>query len=73
MVQNLEAAVNQYLAFRGEPDAGLILIAAARYLAAHSPTPRGRYRTAEVARRLMTGAAVHEEVDSARDSSRSGQ
>jgi hypothetical protein len=68
MVQNLEAAVNQYLALRGEPDAGLILIAAARYLAAHSPTPRGRYRTAEVARRLMTGGAVHEESDGARGS-----
>jgi nitrite reductase/ring-hydroxylating ferredoxin subunit len=63
MVQNLEAAANQSLAFRGDPNAGLILIAAARYLAAHSPTARARHQTAEVARRLMTGGAVHEEVE----------
>lgn len=64
MVQNLQAAVQQYLAWQGEPDARIILIAAARYLAAHSPTARARYQTAQVARRLMMGAAVHEDVDS---------
>jgi hypothetical protein len=63
MVQNLEAAVKQYMACAGEPDAGLILIAAARYLAAHAPTARARYRTAEVARRLMMGSAVHEGIE----------
>jgi nitrite reductase/ring-hydroxylating ferredoxin subunit len=63
MVQNLEAAVKQYLASRDEREAGLILIAAARYLAAHAPTARARCRTAEVARRLMMGGTVHEEIE----------
>jgi nitrite reductase/ring-hydroxylating ferredoxin subunit len=63
MVQNLQAAAQQYLAWQGEPDAGSILIAAARYLAAHSPTARARYQTAQVARRLMMGGSVHEDVD----------
>ena len=35
MVQNLQAAVRQYLAWKGDRVASLILIAAARYLAAH--------------------------------------
>jgi nitrite reductase/ring-hydroxylating ferredoxin subunit len=63
MAQNLEAAVKLYLACAGGPDAELILVAAARYLAAHSPTTRGRHQTAEVARRLMSGRAVHDEVE----------
>jgi hypothetical protein len=60
-VQNVQAAVRQYLAWQGDPEAVPILIAAARYLAAHSPTPRARYQTALVARRLMRGGAVHED------------
>jgi nitrite reductase/ring-hydroxylating ferredoxin subunit len=62
MVQNLQAAVRQYLAWQGDREASPILIAAARYLAAHSPTPRARHQTAEVARRLMRGGAVHEDA-----------
>ncbi len=65
MVQNLQAAVQQYLAWHGDPEAAPILIAAARYLAAHSPTLRARHQTAQVARRLMLGGAVHEDVDAA--------
>ena len=61
MVQNLEAAARQYLAWQGEGEAGAILIAAARYLAAHSPTTRARAQTARVAQRLMRGGALHEE------------
>ena len=61
MVQNLQAAVRQYLAWQGDPQASPILIAAARYLAAHCPTSRARYQTAQVARRLMRGGAVHED------------
>jgi nitrite reductase/ring-hydroxylating ferredoxin subunit len=60
MIQNLQAAVRQYLAWQGDPDAWPILIAAARYLAAHAPTPRARWQTADVARRLMRGGALHE-------------
>ena len=55
MMQNLQAAVQQYLAWHGDPEAAPILIAAARYLAAHSPTLRARHQTAQVARRLMLG------------------
>ena len=65
MVQNLQAAACQYLAWQGDPDAAPILIAAARYLTAHSPTPRARHQTAEVARRLMRGGAVHEDESEA--------
>jgi nitrite reductase/ring-hydroxylating ferredoxin subunit len=61
MVQNLQAAVRQYLAWQGDPEASPILIAAARYLAAHCPTSRARYQTAQAARRLMRGGAVHED------------
>jgi hypothetical protein len=62
MIQNLQAAARQYLAWQDDPEAAPILIAAARYLAAHSPTSRARYQTAQIARRLMRGGAVHEEV-----------
>jgi hypothetical protein len=65
MVQNLQAAVRQHFAWEGDPEASTILIAAARYLAAHSPTPRARHQTAQVARRLMRGSAVHEDEDEA--------
>ena len=61
MVQNLQAAVQQYTAWQGDREASPILIAAARYLAAHCPTSRASYQTAQVARRLMGGGAVHED------------
>jgi nitrite reductase/ring-hydroxylating ferredoxin subunit len=63
MVQNLQAAVQQYYAWQGDAEAAPILIAAARYLAAHAPTSRARHQTAQVARRLMRGGAVHEDGD----------
>jgi hypothetical protein len=63
MVQNLQAAARQYLSWEGDPAAEPVLIAAARYLAAHTPTPRAQLRAAEVARRLMRGAALHEEAE----------
>jgi hypothetical protein len=66
MVQNLQAAVRQYLAWQGDQEASPILIAAARYLAAHSPTSRARHQTAQVARRLMRGGALHEDGGEAR-------
>ena len=47
----------------GESTAGRhILIAVARYVAAHSPTERAQLQTATVARRLNLGQAVHEEM-----------
>jgi hypothetical protein len=48
----------------GESDQGRhILIAVARYLAAHSPTERAQLQTAMVARRLSLGEVLHETED----------
>jgi hypothetical protein len=65
MVQNLQAAVRQCLAWHGAPEVTPILIAAARYLAAHSPTSRSGHQTAQVACRLMRGGEVHEDTSEA--------
>jgi nitrite reductase/ring-hydroxylating ferredoxin subunit len=65
MLQNLQAAVRQYLAWQGDPEAWSILVAASRYLAAHVPTPRARLQTAQVARRLIRGGLVHEDCSDA--------
>ena len=49
----------------GDTDQGQhVLIAATRYLAAHSPTERTEYQTTDIARRLMRGARLHEEAES---------
>jgi hypothetical protein len=59
--QMLEAGVCQYREW-GESEPGRhILIAVARYLAAHSPTERAQLQTALVARRLSRGQSVHED------------
>jgi hypothetical protein len=61
--QMLEAGVQQYRQ-SGESTAGRhILIAVARYIAAHSPTDRAQLQTALVARRLSLGEAIHEADD----------
>ena len=39
-----------------------ILIAVVRYLATHSPTERAALQTADIARRLMRGSELHQEV-----------
>jgi hypothetical protein len=59
----LEAGVRQYREW-GDTDQGRhVLVAAARYLAAHAPTERTAHQTADIARRLMRGARLHEEAD----------
>ncbi|MGC2078725.1 MAG: Rieske (2Fe-2S) protein [Xanthobacteraceae bacterium] len=59
--QMLEAAVRQFTVW-GDTDEGRhILIAAARYLAAHSPTERAALQTADIARRLMRGGELHQD------------
>ena len=61
--QMLEAGVQQYWQW-GDSAAGRhILIAVARYIAAHSPTERAQLQTAMVARRLSLGEVVHEAQD----------
>src|SRR5271165_2158127 len=58
--QMLEAGVRQFAVW-GDTDEGRhILIAVARYLAAHSPTERAALQTADIARRLTRGGELHQ-------------
>ena len=60
--QMLEAGIRQFTEW-GDTDEGRhILIAVARYLAAHSPTERAALQTADIARRLMRGGDLHHEA-----------
>ena len=63
--QNLEAGVRQYQSWQGAEEGGHILIGVARFLAAHSPTERSQYQTADIARRLHRGGRIHEDVPAA--------
>ncbi|CAD6553781.1 hypothetical protein LMG28727_05584 [Paraburkholderia kirstenboschensis] len=58
--QMLEAGVRQFAAWGNTDEGRHVLIAVARYLAAHSPTERAALQTADIARRLMRGVAIHE-------------
>jgi nitrite reductase/ring-hydroxylating ferredoxin subunit len=60
--QMLEAGVRQCREWGGTDQGRHVLIAVTRYLAAHSPTERTAYQTADIARRLMRGAQLHEEA-----------
>src|SRR3954449_4818236 len=61
--QMLEAGVRQFGAW-GDMDEGRhILIAVARYLAAHSPTERAALQTADIARRLLRGGELHQDTE----------
>jgi nitrite reductase/ring-hydroxylating ferredoxin subunit len=60
--QVLDAGVRQFGEW-GNTDKGRhILIAVARYLAAHSPTERAELQTADIARRLMRGGELHQDT-----------
>jgi hypothetical protein len=59
--QMLEAGIRQYEEFKGTDAANHILIAVARYLAAHAPTQRALNQTARIAMRLHRGEALFEE------------
>jgi nitrite reductase/ring-hydroxylating ferredoxin subunit len=61
--QMLEAGVQQYRQWRGSAAGRQILIAVARYIAAHCPTERAQLQTAMVARRLSRGEAIYESED----------
>ena len=59
--QMLEAGVRQFREW-GNADPGRhILIAVARYLAAHSPTERAVFQTADIAQRLLRGGELYQE------------
>jgi hypothetical protein len=59
--QMVEAGIRQYGEWPGRPEGEHILVAVARFLAAHSPTQRARLQTAEVALRLHRGESLYEE------------
>jgi nitrite reductase/ring-hydroxylating ferredoxin subunit len=59
-IQTVETAVSQYQLLQGRPEANHALIAAARYLAAHAPTPRAQNQTYQIALRLHRGEKVYE-------------
>jgi hypothetical protein len=58
--QLLEAGLRQFRHWEGTPQARLILIAMARYIAAHAPTQRGFLQTFDIARRLHRGETLYE-------------
>jgi nitrite reductase/ring-hydroxylating ferredoxin subunit len=62
-IQCVEAASRQYELLEGTPDAGLPLLAAAGYLAAHSTTTRSQRQTFEIALRLHRGEKLYEDEE----------
>jgi nitrite reductase/ring-hydroxylating ferredoxin subunit len=61
-IQTLEAAFRQYERFEDETAKIHVLVAAARYLAAHAPTMRAEGQTYQIARRLHRGERLFEEA-----------
>jgi hypothetical protein len=61
-IQTVEAAIRQYQRLRGTEAAMHVLVAAIRYLAAHSPTVRAQGQTYEIAYRLHKGDRLFEEA-----------
>jgi nitrite reductase/ring-hydroxylating ferredoxin subunit len=59
-IQAIEAAFAQYRFLKGTPEATHVLLAAARYLAAHAPTPRAQGQTYRIALRLHRDEKVFE-------------
>ena len=60
--QMLEAGVRQLTGWGNTDEGRHVLIAVARYLAAHSPTERATLQTADIAQRLMRGGELHQEA-----------
>ena len=60
-IQAIEAAFRQYARLRDTTAGAHVLVAAARYLAAHSPTMRTQGQTYDIARRLYRGEILYEE------------
>ena len=61
--QMLEAGVCQFQEWGDSNQRRHILIGLARYLAAHAPTERAAYQTADIGRRLMRGVSLHEQTE----------
>ena len=62
-IQCVEAGVRQHELLAGTEDAGLPLLAAARYLAAHATTTRSQRQTFDIALRLHRGERLYEEAE----------
>jgi hypothetical protein len=60
--QMVEAAFQQFRNLRGTAAATHVLIAAARYLAAHAPTMRSQEQTFQIAYRLHRGDRLYGDV-----------
>lgn len=58
--QVLEAAIRQYGELENDEERRIMLVAAARYLAAHAPTQRELQQTLRIALRLHRGEPVYE-------------
>ena len=61
-IQTVEAAFRQYTLLKDQPEAAHVLVAAARYLAAHAPTMRAQGQTYRIAARLHRGERLFEEA-----------
>jgi hypothetical protein len=61
-IQCVEAAFRRYADLRGTEAGTHVLVAAARYLAAHAPTMRAERQTLDIARRLQRGERLYEDV-----------
>jgi nitrite reductase/ring-hydroxylating ferredoxin subunit len=59
--QILEAGIQQYREWPGQPEGETILLAMTRFIAAHSPTQREHLQTAEIALRLHRGESIYQE------------
>ncbi len=62
-IQTVEAAFRQYWLLKDSPEARNVLIAAVRYLAAHSPTVRAEGQTYHIAQRLHRGEKLFEDSE----------
>jgi hypothetical protein len=60
--QMLESGVRQFGEWGNTAQGRHVLIAVARYFAAHSPTERAMFQTADIARRLLRGGELHHET-----------
>ncbi|WP_170285089.1 Rieske (2Fe-2S) protein, partial [Microvirga aerophila] len=58
--QMLEAGIRQFGTWADTRQGGHILIGVGRYLAAHSPSERAAFQTADIARRLLHGSELHQ-------------
>ncbi len=61
-IQAVEATARHHEFMRGTPVAAVVLVAGARYLAAHAPTARAQGQTYQIAQRLHHGERLHEGV-----------